>query len=80
MTHAGSMPVPGWAGSMDEFRTLVQRRLGGRVHDLQLEFSPDRCLILLGRTDTYYAKQLAQQIALETLGAEIAVSNEIVVC
>jgi hypothetical protein len=43
---------------------LVQRRVGSRVRDLRIVMRPDG-LILQGRTATYHAKQLAQQVAME---------------
>ena len=76
---AGNAAVPGWSGSLDEFHTFLKSRLGGRVQDLRLEKTSERCVILQGRTNTYYAKQLAQQAAMEALGTEVELSNEIVV-
>jgi hypothetical protein len=43
---------------------LVQRRVGSRVRDLRIVMRPNG-LILQGRTATYHAKQLAQQVAME---------------
>ena len=72
--------LPGWSGSLDQFRDFMQSRLGSRIQDLRLERSSDHSIILLGRTNTYYAKQLAQQAAMEALGNEVELYNEIVVC
>jgi hypothetical protein len=77
---ASNAGVPGWTGSMDEFRSFLKSRLGGRVQDLRLEKTSERCVILQGRTNTYYAKQLAQQAAMEALGDDVELANEIVVC
>lgn len=48
----------------EQLETLLQRRLGNRVRDLRvLTFA--RGILLQGRTDTYHAKQLAEDAALE---------------
>ena len=53
----------------------IQSRLMGRVRDLQLVVR-DNGLVLRGHAHTYYAKQLALKVALETTCVPIA-ANEI---
>ena len=43
----------------------LRQRLGGRVRDVRLTQMADQ-LVLHGRVNTYYAKQMAQTIVLET--------------
>ena len=52
-------------------------RLGYRVHDLRLWFEPHG-LVITGRAESYYDKQLAQQIVKE-LGELNVAENRIVV-
>jgi hypothetical protein len=54
---------------------LVQARLSGRVRDLRIRVR-DHGLILQGQARTYYAKQLAQQLAM-TASALPVLANEI---
>jgi len=50
----------------------------GRIRDLQVTCSEGR-VTLRGRTSTYYAKQLAQQAALDAATHESQLANLIVV-
>jgi osmotically-inducible protein OsmY len=50
-------------------------RLGRTVHDLQI-FPHEDGVVLSGRADTYYAKQLAQHVAMEIFG-DASVTNKI---
>ena len=59
----------------ERLEVLMQRRLGNRVRDLRI-IRRDDGLILQGRTNTYYAKQLAQHAAME-LGNEPILANDI---
>jgi hypothetical protein len=54
---------------------LVQARLSGRVRDLRIQVR-NHGLILQGQTRTYYAKQLAQHLAMTTSDLPI-LANEI---
>ena len=58
-----------------QLAALLQARLGSRVRDFQV-FALDGGLVLTGRTDTYYAKQVAQCLATEICSVPI-VANEI---
>jgi len=53
----------------------VRGELGNRVRHFQLMRDPTG-LILKGRTQTYYAKQMAQQVVMRTSSEPIA-ANEI---
>lgn len=57
---------------------VVQRRTSGQIRDLRVELQ-NGLIVLSGRTSTYYAKQLAQQAALDVAGHH-ELANEIVVC
>jgi len=57
---------------------LVHRHTDGRVKDLEVELRPDR-VVLRGRTESYYIKQLAQHDLRRLLPAECALDNLIVV-
>lgn len=63
---------------LEELEGLVQRRTGGRIRDFRIEVNGDR-VVLCGRTSTYYAKQLAQQAAMEAADLGVC-ENEIEVC
>jgi hypothetical protein len=52
--------------------------LCGRIFDLHVACSDDR-IVLRGRSRTYYAKQLAQEMALDLTGGTARLVNEIVV-
>ena len=53
----------------------LQVRLGRTVCDLQV-FPHEDGVVLFGRADTYYAKQLAQHVAVEIFG-QANVANKI---
>lgn len=52
---------------LEELEGLVQCRTSGRIRDLRIEAYSDR-VVISGWTNTYYAKQLAQQVAMELAG------------
>jgi hypothetical protein len=54
---------------------LVSRRLGNRIHDMQIVLR-EAGLVLRGWAETYYAKQEAQHAAMELAGVPI-LANEI---
>ncbi|HMF18727.1 MAG TPA: hypothetical protein VKE98_16080 [Gemmataceae bacterium] len=62
----------------ERLESLMQRRLGNRIRGLRVYLQPQG-VILLGRTATYHAKQLAQHAAMELANMPI-LSNEIEVC
>lgn len=59
----------------EDWETLVQKRLVGRVHDLHLRIR-ERGIVLSGHATTYYAKQLAQHAAMDVTGLPV-VANDI---
>lgn len=67
----------------DQMAEVIERRVRsqtfGQVRDLRVEVEPeDRLIVLHGRVDRYYVKQLAQHAALE-VARECELVNEIVV-
>jgi osmotically-inducible protein OsmY len=70
--------APGAAQELvDKLETHVQCWLGGRVRDFRV-LSKKGGLLLQGQSQTYHAKQLAQQRVMEMTALPI-VANEIVV-
>ncbi|MER3417224.1 MAG: hypothetical protein C4297_13595 [Gemmataceae bacterium] len=62
---------------VSELEALVQRRLTGRVRDLQLVVQ-ESGVVIKGRAATYHAKQLAQHAVMEIAGMPV-LANDIVV-
>jgi hypothetical protein len=62
----------------DHLESLLQRRLGNRIRDLQVQIYAGG-MILRGRAPTYHAKQLAQHAAMELSPLPI-LANDIEVC
>lgn len=72
-----SLPPALW-DSLEDVPGVVENRLGGRVRDLRLRVSTRHPMLLEGRADTYYSRQLAYRLALEALGGEEGeLTNEI---
>jgi hypothetical protein len=61
--------------SLARIEQHVRCRLSGRVRDLQIVVH-DHGLVLRGHAQTYYAKQLAQHVVMETTSLPIR-ANEI---
>jgi osmotically-inducible protein OsmY len=57
-----------------DVKALILTRLGQQIRQLQV-IVQDGGLVLRGQAPTYYAKQIAQQIAMESGG--VILSNEI---
>lgn len=62
-------PATAWGASLQtdllsQLQAHVQEKLGGRLLDFHLMLDENR-LILQGRTQTYYVKQLAQHAVME---------------
>lgn len=53
---------------------MLQTRLGHQLHDFRL-VSQANGLVLYGRVSTYYGKQIAQHVAMEVSGLEIAANQ-----
>jgi hypothetical protein len=62
----------------EHLEAVLQTRLGGRVRDLRVTLK-DEGVVLNGRATTYYAKQLAQHVVMETAGMTV-LANDIEVC
>jgi len=84
-THdAGSVLRPfGQAGGevalAERIEGHIARVAPGRIRDLHVICSEHR-IILMGRSRTYHAKQLAQEAALDLTEGYPALANQIVVC
>lgn len=61
--------------TLDELEQYVKRQLSGRVFDFRLDVNP-MGLVLTGKTNTYYAKQMAQHVIMESVDFPIS-SNAI---
>ena len=61
--------------TLEEIQADMQRRLNGRVRELRLSLR-DGGLVLEGFAPTYYGKQLAQHVVMESLDVPIR-ANEI---
>ncbi len=61
-----------------ELEEQINERTGRRVRNLSVELRPGR-VVLRGRADSYYVKQLAQHGLLDSLPAELRVENAITV-
>jgi len=83
-THeAGSDPrvlacITGEAGLAERIEGHILRRASGRIRDLHVVCS-DGMIILMGRSRTYHAKQLAQEAVLDLTDGQPALANQIVV-
>ena len=62
-------------GRLYELERLINSKTAGRIRQLQAESTGDS-IVLSGLTTTYYAKQLATQIALDEMGLQ-PLENEI---
>ena len=56
----------------------IERRASGRIRDLHVVCS-EGMIILMGRSRTYHAKQLAQEAVLDLTDGFPALANQIVV-
>jgi len=70
--------VEGESELAEQIEGQIERRASGRIRDLHVVCSEDM-IILMGRSRTYHAKQLAQQAVLDLTGGRPALANEIVV-
>jgi hypothetical protein len=62
----------------EQIEQAVQSRTGGRVRGLRVHVI-DGCVIISGRTSTYYNKQLVTHAAMEAAD-DALVMNEVEVC
>ena len=74
MSHElGTVPLP-TAGQLRELETQIGIRLKGRILNFQLSLR-DGGMVLEGRAQTYYAKQLAQHAVMEASDLPISVND-----
>ncbi|WP_435005241.1 hypothetical protein P12x_003136 [Tundrisphaera lichenicola] len=66
------------SGLAEQIEGQIERRASGRIRDLHVVCSEEQ-IILTGRSRTYHAKQLAQQVVLDFTDGHHALANEIVV-
>ncbi len=62
----------------EQIEQAVQSRTGGRIRGLRVHVV-EGCVIISGRTATYYNKQLVTHAAMETAD-DVLVMNEVEVC
>jgi hypothetical protein len=74
----GLMLPPGEVGLAERIEGHIERRACGRIRDLQVVCSSER-IVLMGRSRTYFAKQLAQEAVLDLTDGQAVLANEIVV-
>ncbi len=70
--------INGEAELAERIEGQIERRASGRIRDLHVVCSDD-LIILMGRSRTYHAKQLAQQVVLDLTDGFPALANQIVV-
>ena len=62
----------------DEISARIERtirsRAGGRIHDLRVEVSGDD-VVVSGRTNTYYAKQIATHAAMDEIRQRTVINS-----
>ena len=63
---------------VEQVEQAIQLRTGGRVRGLRIHYV-DGCVIISGRTSTYYNKQLVTHAAM-TVADDALVMNEVEVC
>ena len=61
---------------IEELERLLRQRLNSQARQLRVVFR-DGHVVLQGRTSSFYAKQLAQAVILESRGETVPVLNEI---
>jgi hypothetical protein len=70
--------IPGENELAELLEGHIDRRASGRIRDLQVICS-DGMIILMGRSRTYHAKQLAQEAVFDLTQGQAALANQIVV-
>ncbi|MBM4070782.1 MAG: BON domain-containing protein [Planctomycetes bacterium] len=69
------IPERSLADLASQIEAHIQNRLGNRIQNLQVVIR-DACLVIQGRSRTYYCKQLAQHAATEVSTLPVG-ANEI---
>ena len=70
--------APGSPLLVEQVEQAILSRTGGRVRGLRIHYV-DGCVIISGRTSTYYNKQLVTHAAME-VADDAHVMNEVEVC
>jgi hypothetical protein len=63
---------------LEQIEQAVQAKMGGRIRGLRVRID-EGCLIVSGRTSTYYNKQLATHAARDA-ALDMTVQNDVEVC
>lgn len=63
---------------IEQIEQAIHARTGGRIRGLQILVN-EGCLVVTGRTSTYYNKQLATHAIRDTVD-DMSVQNEVEVC
>ena len=71
--------VPGPEVLAEQVEHAVQSKTGGRIRGLRVHVV-DGCVIISGRTSTYYNKQLVTHAAMDAADEDALVMNEVEVC
>jgi hypothetical protein len=71
-------PITGEIELAELIEGHIERRASGRIRDLHVVCS-DGMIILMGRSRTYHAKQLAQEAVCDLTEGQAALANQIVV-
>ncbi len=75
---SATLLAPGSDFLVEQVEQAIQLRTGGRVRGLRIHYV-DGCVIIEGRTSTYYNKQLVTHAAM-TVADDVLVMNEVEVC
>ena len=75
---SATLLAPGSPRLVEQVEQAVQFRTGGRVRGLRIHYV-DGCIVISGRTSTYYNKQLVTHAAM-SVADDALVMNEVEVC
>ena len=78
MRHAIVPSSPELLELLEQVEQAVQARTGGRIRGLRIHLDAG-CLVVSGRTSTYYNKQLATHAVRDTVD-DMTVQNQVEVC
>jgi hypothetical protein len=70
--------IPSSPELLEQIEQAVQARTGGRIRGLRVRLD-DGCLVVSGRTSTYYNKQLATHAVRDAVD-DMSVQNDVEVC
>jgi hypothetical protein len=78
MLMSATLLAPSSECLVDQVEHAIQFRTGDRIRGLRIHFV-DGCVVISGRTSTYYNKQLVTHAAME-VADDVLVLNEVEVC